>query len=61
MTNGMNLILTLLISHFWMATFLMPLLMVFTFLNSFGLLSRVSSDLADFNANNKPLTVKLLH
>ena len=33
MTNAMILILTLLISHFWMATFLVSFLMVFTILN----------------------------
>ena len=37
MTNAMILILTLLISRFRMATFLVPLLMVFTFLNLFGM------------------------
>ena len=37
MTNAMILILTLLISRFWMATFIVSLLMVFTFFNLFGL------------------------
>ena len=39
MTNAVILILTLLISRFWMATFLVSLLMVFTFLNLFGFAS----------------------
>ena len=36
MTNAVVLILTLLISQFWMATFHVPLLMVFTMLSLFG-------------------------
>ena len=37
MTNAIILILILLISRFWMATFLVPLLMMLAFLKLFGL------------------------
>ena len=60
MTNAMISILTLLISSFfWMAAFLVSLLMAFTFLNFFGL-QVMSSHLADSNARNNTLTAKLL-
>ena len=36
MTNAMTLILTLVISRYWMVTFLVSLFMVFIYLNSFG-------------------------
>ena len=49
---AMILILTLLPSRFWMVTFLVSPLMVFTFLSLFGV--------ADFSACNKTLTAKLL-
>ena len=57
MTNAMILILILLISRFRMSMFLVPLLVVFIFLNLFA---KVSRHLADVNACNKILAVLVL-
>ena len=54
----MIFILTLLISCFWMATLLVPLLIVFKFLNLFGLPEYLVIWLN--NARHKTLTDKLL-
>ena len=58
MINAMILVLTLLTSLLWVATFHVPRLMVFTFLNSFGL--QEYCHLADFNARSKTRKLVLL-
>ena len=58
MSNAMILILTLLISRVWMATFLVAILIVFTFLNLFGLQKCLV--IPDVSFRNTNLTAKLL-